>query len=115
MDIINNELYAMHIPSDVLQGWKVMQAVHGICLKLSRRYTDYVEDTESDYQVNSLQCLREIVAMLERIQHCIWNNPRDNISAKSLDLMTRLFVKSSHSMDYYLNWVWTTHRDVQAE
>ena len=115
LKIVNNELYDMHIPADVLNGWKIMQAVHGICKKLAMRYTDYPVHLATEGERDSLECQREIKAMLGNLKFCAMNNPRENIKAKSLDLMTRLFNRCSRAIDTYLNWIWSTHRNVQAE
>ena len=115
INMVNNWMYDMYIPADVLRSWKLMQAVHGICKKLCLRFTDYVVDVNSEAAVNSLICEREVKAMLRSIEYCSWNNPRDNITASSLDMMSRLFVKCGQTMDNHLNWIRTTHRDVQAE
>ena len=113
--MVNNELYDMHIPCDVLRGWKLMQAVHGICRKLAHRYTECPVEMATQGETDSLECEREVKSMIAHIKFCTWNNPRDNITAKSLDLMTTLLNKCSRCMDNYLNWIWTTHRNVEAE
>ena len=113
--MVNDEMYDMHIPIDVLRSWKLMQAVHGICKKLCQRYTEYVPNSNLDHAVNSLDCQQDIREMLYNIEYCSWNNPKENITAKSLDLITKLFDKCGKTMEHHLEWIRTTHRDVQAE
>ena len=116
MNIVNDELYDMHIPHDVLSGWKLMQAVHGISKKLCLKYTDYDPGTEiSTASTDSLQCLIEIRAMMFSLKYAIWNNPRDTIKASSLNLMGRLLRRCCDVADKYLARIWETHRDVTAE
>ena len=88
INMVNNEMYDMHIPSDVLRGWKIMQAVHGICRKLAKRYTEYPVHLATQGEYDSLECEWKIKAMLGNIKYSTLNNPRDNITAASLDLMT---------------------------
>ena len=115
INLVNNEMYDMHIPTDVLRSWKLMQAVHGICKKICLRYTEYIPESNSKAEVDSLECQREIRKMLHIIEYCSLHNPRDNITAKSLDLITRLFTKCGHTMEHHLERIRTTHRNVQAE
>ena len=113
--MVNNEMYDMHIPSDVLNGWKIMQAIHGICKKQATRYTEYPVELAIKGEFDSLECEREIIGMLCHLKFCSLNNPRENIMAKSLDLLARLLNRCSHAIDVYLDWICSTHRDVQAE
>ena len=110
--MVNEELYSMHIPSDVLSGCKLMQAVHGICLKLCRRYTNYPTGDTSEAQRDSLVCERQVKAMLSHIGHAVWNNPRDNIKVGSMHLMLKLFQRCSNAMQNYLKHIEETHRNV---
>ena len=83
--------------------------------KLARRYTEYPVDLAIKGQFDSLECEREIMAMLCHLKFCSFNNPRENITAKSLDLLVWLLNRCSRAIDVYLDWIWSTHRNVQAE
>ena len=110
--MVNEELYSMHIPSDVLSGWKIMQAVHGICLKLCRRYTDYPQGDTSEAETNSLVCECQVKAMLSHIADAAWNNPMDNIKVSSMHLMLKLFQRCSNAMQNYLKHIEEMHCNV---
>ena len=115
MTMLNDELYAMYIPHHVLLGWNIMQTVHSICTKLSARYTTYQATDPSDAATDSLQCVKELHNMLRHLQICIWQNPKENIKAASLNLMALLLTRCSNVTEGYLAMIERTHRNVQAE
>ena len=116
MTMLNDELYAMHIPHHALMAWNMLQTVHSICRKLCLKYTNFSHDTESSTaNVDSLQCVKETQAMLLSINYCIWNNPKENIKAASLNLIGRLLKRSYLVIEAYLAMIERTHRNVQAE
>ena len=116
VNMVNDELYAMHIPKDACIAWGLLWTVHSICLKLCKKYTNFDHETailpEKD---DSLECIREIKCMIAHLKIASLHNPQENITAKSINLMTRLFARCSSVMEKYLKYIEDTHRNVEAE
>ena len=114
--MVNDELYSMHIPHDSATAWKLILSVYGIVTKLARKYTEFdMEHPDRDKLTSTLEYLQEINTMLRHLKYCSMHNPRDNITALSLNMMTRLFRRCCDTMEKYLKYIEDTHQNVQGE
>ena len=96
--------------------WVLLKAVCGICIKLCKKYTEYIPSVEDACEItDTSKLVQEVQVMLEHLTFCSLHNPRKNIKASSLDLWCRLFDKCVLTLQRYLVYIECTHRNVQAE
>ena len=113
---INEEFYYMYIPNDVRLAWVLLKAVCGLCIKLCKKYTEYIPSLEDACTItDTSEIVQEVRVMLEHLTFCSLHNPHKNIKASSLDLWCRLFDKCVSTLQCYLVYIESTHRNVQAE
>ena len=113
---VNDEFYYMYIPNDARLAWVLLKAVCGICIKLCKKYTDYIPSVDDACEItDTSEIVQEVRVMLEHLKFCALHNPRENIKALSLDLWCRLFHKCVSKLESYLLHIESTHRNVQAE
>ena len=106
----------MYIPNDARLAWVLLKAVCGICIKLCKKYTDYIPCIEDACEItDTSEIVVEVRVMLEHLKFCTLHNPRKNIKASSLDLWCSLFHKCVSKLESYLLHTESTHRNVQAE
>ena len=114
---INDELYSMYIPCDVLDGFFLLQEALSIVSQFGIVFTNFkpTNDEVDMASGDSLKCLRLIRRCVVDIEYAAWFNPKGNLTANVLDTMCRDFAKFGRKMDLYLEFIWGTHRNVQAE
>ena len=116
VNMVNNELYSMHIPSDTCDAWNLLRDAHRICHLMCIKYTELLSDVGSNSpNEDTLECVKEIKCMLGHLKYCSLYNPRDNISPISINLLSRILTSTAGDMESYLNHIEETHRNVQAE
>ena len=103
---VNEQLYDMRNNKDAGLAWYLLKAVYGICMKLSRKYTQYEPSVQDPCELrDTLECVNEIKLMLEHVKFSALHNPRENIKAKTLDMWVRLLNKSSSTMEKHINYI----------
>ena len=103
---VNDQLYDIQNERHAGLAWYLMKAVFGICMKLSRKYTEYIPSVQDACEItDTLECVKEIKVMLEHLKFCSLYNPRENITAASLDLWCRLLQKCGQSMEKHLYFI----------
>ena len=113
---VNDEFYYMYIPNDARLAWVLLKAVCGICIKLCKKYTDYIPSVDDACEItDTSEIVHEVRVMLEHLKFCALHNPHENIKASSLELWCRLFHKCVSKLESYLLHIESTHRNVQAE
>ena len=106
----------MYIPNDARLVWVLLKAVCGICIKLCKKYTDYIPSIEDACKItDTSEIVQKVRVMLEHLKFCALHNLCINIKASSLDLWCRLFHKCVSKLESYLVHIESTHRNVQAE
>ena len=116
ISMVNSELYSMEIPHDCGWAWYIMKAVHGLCKKMCRKYTNFdTESPESKAMEDTLECVHEVKAILEHLKYCSRYNPRENITGFTINMMLRLLRKAIDTMESFLRHVEEHHRNIQAE
>ena len=116
IDIVNTELYSMKVEHDCGVAWDMMKELHGLCKKMCRKYTEFDTDCpQSKAMQDTLQCVCEVKAMLEHLKFCARHNPRDTVKPASINVMMRLLRKSIDTMESFLQHVWTSHPNTEAE
>ena len=99
---VNDEFYYMYIPNGARLAWVLLKAVCGICIKLCKKYTDYIPSVEDACKItDTSEIVQEVQVMLEHLKFCALHNPRKNIKASSLDLWCRLFHKCVSKLKSY--------------
>ena len=112
--MVNSELYSMHLPKDSGMAWQLILTIFSICTKLCRKYTNFNTEAPERMELTcTLEYVQEIKCMLAHLKYCSLYNPLENITAKSLNLMSRLMRKSADAMDSFLKYVEATHRTVR--
>ena len=114
--MVNSELYSMEIPHDCGLAWYMMKAVHGLCTKMCRKYTEFDTDSpESKAMEDTLECVCEVKAMLDHLKYCARYNPRETIKPCSINMMMHFMRKCCDSMESFLRHIEETHRNIEAE
>ena len=102
---VNEEFYYMYIPNDARLAWVLLKAVCGICIKLSKKYTEYIPSVQDACEITyASELVQEVRVMLEHLTFCSLHNPRENIKATSLDLWCRLLT----NVYQHSNVIWYT-------
>ena len=102
----------MYIPNDARLAWVLLKAVCGICIKLCKKYTEYIPSIEDACKItDTSELVQEVRVMLEHLTFCSLHNPCENIKASSLDLWCRLFDKCVSTLQHYLVYIESTHRN----
>ena len=83
----------MHIPSDARLVWVLLKAVCGICIKLSKKYTEHNPSIDDACKItDTSEIVQEVRVMLEHLKFCSLHNPHENIKASSLNVWCRLSI-----------------------
>ena len=117
MKSMNDELYDMRIPFDVLEGVDLLQEIRIMAIKCACEHTNFESNNPqfAEADSDSLVCIKETRKALYAIEHASVYNPDDNITADIIDDWCRQLHPLMVKQIRYLTKVWETHRDVPAE
>ena len=86
-----------------------------VCSKLCKKYTEFdTQHPDRDKLTSTWEYFIEIRSMLAHLKYCSLYNPRNTISAASLNIMSRLLASLAYQMEKFLKYVQYTHRNVQG-